>query len=456
MRSEPNYLLLGTTVAIIAILFFGVLLFLAGAGSWGHSYQKIHVKFAHDLPLPQLGSGAEVTCGGMPVGKVKDVRLESLGSPDSRARQDLYLVVDAIVDRQVGLRTDCKVRAEGPPLGGNGTLVIVHRGIDAQTLADGATISGLAPAGLNAVVGQLGDKLAVELDDRNPEGLLHLVKGQLDAASSASLMFKIHAIADDMVATAGRIKSQLDPAQQGALMATLDGTLSDIKTLTGTLRNEADAQNPATVLAQLHAILAAMGTASQTAAGMLQENRPTVQATVDNVQAATATISSSLMPSLTAQLEPTNPSSLLGKFHAAADRTNGTLQNLQDISAAGRDLLTMNQESLDATIGNLRETSEHLRAASREIRRNPWKLLYQPSKNETKQTAMADAARSFSDAAGKLDAAFARLEAYVKAAGPSMPADDPKLKDMQGQLEVSLKNLTESEKKFWALLAGPQ
>ncbi len=455
MRREPNYLLLGTTVAIIAILFFGVLLFLAGAGTWGHSFQKVHVRFAHDLPLPQLGSGAVVTCGGMPVGKVKDVRLETVPG-DGRTNPALYLVVDAIVDRQVGLRGDCKVRAEGPPLGGNGTLVIVHRGMDSTVLADGATVTGLAPAGLNAVVGQLGDKLAVELDDRNPEGLLHLVKSQLDAASAASLMFKIHAIADDLVVTSGRVRQQLDPQQQGALMARLDGTLSDIKALTGTLRGEADAQNPGTMLARLHGILAALGTASQAAAGMLQENRPTVQSTMNNIQSATAMINSGLMPSLLAQLEPTNPSSLLGKFHAAADKTNGTLENVQEMSAAARNLLTMNQESLDATIGNLRETSEHLRAASREIRRNPWRLLYQPSKNEIRQTAVADAARSFSDAAGRLDAAFARLEAYVKAAGPAMPADDPKLKDMQGQLEVSLRNLTESEKRFWALLANPQ
>jgi ABC-type transporter Mla subunit MlaD len=124
------------------------------------------------------------------------------------------------------------------------------------------------------------------------------------------------------------------------------------------------------------------------------------------------------------------------------------------MSGAAKEILTVNQDSIDATIGNLRETSDHLRAASREIRRNPWRLLYQPTKNEMKQTAVADAARSFSDAAGKLDAAFARLEAYVKTAGPSLPADDPKLKEMQDHLDVTLKGLTEEQKKFWALLAA--
>jgi ABC-type transporter Mla subunit MlaD len=454
MRREPNYLLLGTTVAIIAILFFGVILFLAGTGSWGRSFQKVHVRFAHDLPLPLLGSGAVVTCGGMPVGKVKDVRLETAPAGDGQANQNLYLVVDAIIDKQIGLRADCRLRAEGPPLGGNGTLVIVHRGVDPQTLADGATVTGLPPAGLNAVVGQLGDTLAAELDDRNPQGLLSMVKGQLDATSSVSLMFKINTIAQDLVFTAAQVKRQFDPEQQGALMAKLDATLSDIKAVTGALRTEADVQNPDAMFARLHNILAALGTASQSASGMLQENRPTIQSTLANVHDATAMISSGLMPALMVQMNPDAAGSLLGKFHAAADKTNATLGNMQQMSGAAKEILTVNQDSIDATIGNLRETSDHLRAASREIRRNPWRLLYQPAKNEIKQAAVADAARSFSDAAGKLDAAFARLEAYVKTAGPSLPADDPKLKEMQDHLEVTLKGLTEEQRKFWALLAA--
>jgi ABC-type transporter Mla subunit MlaD len=456
MRREPNYLMLGATVAAIAVMFVGVLLFLAGAGGWGRSYQKIRVTFAHDMPLPKLLGGAEVTCGGMPVGKVKSVDLKALPRDDGKPGQDLYIVVDALVDEQVGLRRDCKIRAEGPPLGGGGTLVIVHRGLSSQPLPDGATVSGLAPAGLNAVVGTLGDKLAGELDDKNPEGLLHLIKSQLDAAAPASLMFKVNAIASDLVATSGQVRRQLDPEQQGALMAKLDATLADIKTLTGAMRNEADAQNPGALLARLHGILSALASASQNAAAMLQESRPTIQATLSNVQGTSGMIKDDLLPSLMTQVDPGQTGSLMSKFQAAADKTNAALDNISQLSGSAKNLLIVNQDPIDATVINLRETSEHLRAASREIRRNPWKLLYQPSKNEVRQESVADAARSFSDAAGSLDAAFARLEAYVRSAGASLPADDPQLKDMQEHLAVSLKNLTASEKRFWDLFLSPQ
>lgn len=454
MRREPNYLLLGATVLLIAVLFVGVLIFLAGAGSFGHSYQTVRVKFAHELPLPPLGNGSQITCGGIPVGKVTKVDLEALPTDDGHNPPDLYLVVEGKVDKAVELRTDCKLRAEAPPLGGIGTLTIVHRGYSSQKLPDKQIVEGLPPSGLTAVVGQLGDKLASELDDRNPAGLLHLVKAQLDASATGSLMAKIHGIADDLLATSTQIKQQLNPQQQGALLAQLDGAMGDIKTITGTLRNQANSQDPAALLGKLHTILSALGMASQTVSTMLQDSRVPVQASLTNVQDTTAMIKSGLMPSLMTQMDPADPASLLSKFHTAADKTNATLGNLQELTGSAKNLVVVNQDSLQQTILNLEETSDHLRAASREIRRNPWKLLYRPSSTEVKQVVVADAARSFSDAAGKLDSAFARLEAYVKTAGPNLPADDPQLKQLQQELSTALAGLTDSEKKFWDLFAA--
>ncbi len=115
------------------------------------------------------------------------------------------------------------------------------------------------------------------------------------------------------------------------------------------------------------------------------------------------------MSSVLAQTDPQQPDSLLSKFHVAADKTNATLGNLEDMTGSIRSLVLVNHESLESMVDNLKETSEYLRAASREIRRNPWKLLYRPSSEEVKQVVVADAARSFSDAAGKLDTAFAPL-----------------------------------------------
>ncbi len=451
MRSEPNYVLLGAAVTLIAVLFFGVVLFVAGGG-WGRDYQTVFVKFPHDLPLPPLASGATVTCGGMNVGTVESAKLAAFPAGDT-GDDRLFLLIEATVDRQVGLRTDCRIRAEAPPLGGGGNLVIVHRGHADQVLADKQTVEGLAPTGLNAVVGQLGDTLAAELDSTNRQGLLYLVKSQLDPASSASLMFKVNAIADDLVATAGQIRTQLDADEKNTLMASLDDALTNVKAVTAALRAESAAEDPAAMFGKLHAILASLGQASRTAAGMLQDNRQPIEATMANVRDSTAAIKDGLMPAVMAQLDPHDAVSLLGKFHTASDTTNQTLRNIEQMSTGASRLLTVNRDSIDATIANLLETSDHLRAASREIRRNPWRLLYRPGDKEFKEVAVADAARSFSDAAGKLDAAFARLQTYVQSAGPSLPADDAQLHRLQDQLGTALEKLSETEKQFWQLLA---
>lgn len=456
MRREPNYLLLGATVATLLAMFVGVLLFLSRTDIWGHRYQTVRIEFPHDMAMPNLAGGAQVTCAGITVGHVNDVSLEVAPRGSGEGETELCLVVDADVDTAIELRRDCKIRAEAPPLGGMGVLIIVHRGYSKERLAPGHTVAGLPPSGLNAVVSHLGDRVAAELDDKNPQGMLSMVKSQLDARSATSLMGKINGIAADLLVTSGRLKEQLDAQQQGSLLTQLDGTLADIKAMTGSLRAETNGQDSAALLGKLHTILSALSGASQSVAGMLHDNRPTIQATVSNVQDTTATIKNSLMPSLLLQMDPASQASLMSKFHLGADRTNASLGNLQELTASAKHLMVVNEESLAMTITNLEETSDHLRAASREIRRNPWRLLYQPKPGEVKQAAVADAARSFSDAAAKLDSTFSRVEAYAKASEANLPADDPQLKTLQQELSISLKNMSIAEKKFWELFAGKQ
>jgi len=454
MQREPNYLALGATVAVILTLFFGVVLFIAGTGQWGKAYQKVTIRFPHTLPLPTLKAGSQVVCGGTPAGTVRSVELRNIQADPKSDRRDLFVVVEAEIDAALDLRKDCQVRAEGPPLGGQGRLIVVNRGTSPEALTEDDVIEGLPPTGLGAVVQNLGDRLAEELDDKNTESLLYKIKSQLDAEVPASLLAKIHGIADDLKATTDRIRTELEPAEQEALLAKLHAALSDVRAVTAALRKEADAQNPSALLGGVHTLLAALQQASQSAAAVLQENRPTVRSALANIQAATSSIRERLIPSVVAQVDVNEEASLMAKFHAAADRTNAALQNVNEMTATARNLLAVNRDSLDQTVQNLRETSEHLRAASREIRRSPWRLLYQPSAEELERTRVVEAARMFSDAAARLDDAFGRLKAYVQAAGPALAPDDPQLRQLQEHLKLAFEKLTAAEKHFWEKFAS--
>ena len=125
---------LGLTVIIIIVLFFGTLIFIGGAAVWGPKTRAVRVHFAHSMALPVLKPGGEVRCGGQRVGSIQSVALHDLtvDRPESRPAHDqdgsdrsgLTVVVIAEVDRAVGLRSDCKITAEGPTLGGDRKSVV--------------------------------------------------------------------------------------------------------------------------------------------------------------------------------------------------------------------------------------------------------------------------------------------------------------------------------------------
>ena len=102
-------------------------------------------------------------------------------------------------------------------------------------------------------------------------------------------------------------------------------------------------------------------------------------------------------------------------------------------------------------VDNLKETSDHLKAASKDIRRSPWRLLYQPSVEEADQINVFDAAREFSEAATRLDDAVMRLQAVSDSGQLSAP-DDPQLLEILGQLEETFAAFSEAEAALWEQL----
>ena len=103
-------------------------------------------------------------------------------------------------------------------------------------------------------------------------------------------------------------------------------------------------------------------------------------------------------------------------------------------------------------ISNLKETSDHLKAAGKDIRRSPWRLLYQPSVEEAEQANVFDAARSFSEAATQLDDAVTRLQAVSDAGGPQVIAGDERLAEILEQLQQTFTNFTKAENSLWEQL----
>ena len=457
---------LGLTVLIIIALFFGTIVFIGGAGAWGRKTQTIQVRFDHEFGLPVLKTGGEVRCGGQQVGSIQKVELQELpaspgaGEPTTapvlaESQPRLVVVVTIEVDTTVGLRQDCEIVAEGPTLGGSGWLIIRDRGTSAVAASGDKPITGQPPGGFAAIadnLAEMGANLSAELDPKNPDGLLATVKIQLDAALATSLLGKIHRSLDDINVMTAAVEEQLDVHERQALLAKLNSSMDDFNLITGELRRQMDPKADRVVLSKIHGALDALGGALDQAVGMLEENREPIHETIAHIRSTAQKLDERIAEAIANQLDVRNHASLMAKIHLDVDRIGQSLADINQITADTRQIITLNKPAIERTLANIKQTSDHLKAASKDLRRNPWRLLYQPSEKETRELNIFDAARAYADAATQLDDASSRLEALAKASQPGIAPDDPDLLDVRRQLKESFEKFSQVESALWSIL----
>jgi hypothetical protein len=169
-----------------------------------------------------------------------------------------------------------------------------------------------------------------------------------------------------------------------------------------------------------------------------------------NVAELTTEMKVSLTALAREQLDPDNAQSLMGKIHAAMDRLNSALADVQTATAAGKRTLVTNQPALDRTIENAKAMSEQLRLASEEIRSAPWRLLYRPTPAEQDKLGVFEAARTFAEAATYLDDATARLEAVLAggAVGQAQ-VDEQELAAVLASVRSAFQRFEKAETYLW-------
>jgi len=173
---------------------------------------------------------------------------------------------------------------------------------------------------------------------------------------------------------------------------------------------------------------------------------------VDNVEAVAKRFNTEISTPLAEELRPDVEGTLLAKLHKSLESAREAMSNLDQMTAAGRDMLVLNREKVNLIVRNFQETSQHLKATSKELRRNPWRLLYKPDKPEREYQNLLDTARAFADAASYLDTASARLAALSEARPAGLPANDPQLLDIQKELRKAFEKFSAVEESLWEKL----
>ncbi|MCH8912860.1 MAG: hypothetical protein IIA33_04760 [Planctomycetes bacterium] len=411
---------LGMAVIVMAFLLVACLLFIGSGGLFVSEHGVLIVRFRPGGSMPEISEGSVVTYFGQKVGLVVKTELvEDRDAEDSTIVGQPFLEVQVSLYEDLGLREDCTVVASGPPLGGIGMLEILNRGSSAKALEPSQAIYGQV-AGFQAAL----DMITRELDESNADGLVSLIKVQLDAEDERSLVVKVHK------------------------------SLADINTLTASLARELDREQDDVFLAKIHTSVDLINRSLSEVADLVEKNRPKIDSTIASAERASGKLDTGVMDVLARELElDSDPEvTLLTKVHDALTGMNESLADLNVVTDGAKEIVVLNKDRISEVVENITTASQHLKRGIRDLELHPWRLIFEPSVGEKRELHMLNVAREFAEAAADLDDSTSRLHSLLDVHEGQMRSDDPSLAEIRTRLLETVRKFGEAEQALWAEL----
>jgi ABC-type transporter Mla subunit MlaD len=386
MNKDRNALKAGTFIVVAVILSAAIVVAIKDFGHFAEATVVRSVRFKLADDLGGLRVGDEVRVGGFKVGSVLTV--EPVNADNG---QEAALVVTYSLPKKFVLREGAKVGVQSG-LTGSTVMNIEDLG-RGPVLADGAVVAGLADP-KTRLFAQLGE---VKFDET-----IAAFKKTADEATGtiADVRKKIDPAFDKYANVADRAGETMVNARDvlGESKTDLRGTFANLNAATTTVKDKL----PQTI-DNANAVLTKL------------------QTTVDKVQGS------------------------LEKVQTALDDVKSTVSNAKDLSAGAKSVIVGNRSRLDAIVASLKTTGDNLKAASSEIRRSPWRLLYKPGKGEMANLNLYDSARQFAEGANNMtDAATALRDALA-----SKDVDGKQIQALVEKLDKSFTSFQKVEGQLW-------
>lgn len=439
MRKERNALKVGSATIVIVALFFMVLLWVSkGVGG---QMQAVVIHFQPTPAMPTLVPGSAVLVGGQNVGQVIEVGLEPIsgsGKDGDTAAIGFYLRVELEMWSKLGLHSDCSAFAESPPLGGDG-IIKIDLGI-ATGVFEGDHIEGSEPGGLGAILASMQG----ELNGDDPQSLLGQIKAQLDPSAQLSLMAKLHRSLGDVNAMTASLARELAPGEKATLLAKFQEIADNVNETTRSLRLEFDTAQPDVLLKKIHLAMDALNDSLATVRRIASNAEAPVTNTLLSLEATSENVA--------AQTDPARPGSLMAELKRTSQQVNSALEDINSVTEATRNVVVLNRDNINRMLVNFKEASDHIKTGVKYVLRHPWTLLNEPSVTELKQQAVFDAARSFAEAAARIDSASSDLKALAELYEGSIPHEDPELVRILADLKHTQEQYRKAETELWRML----
>ncbi|MCY2928563.1 MAG: MlaD family protein [Planctomycetota bacterium] len=367
----------------------GIVLWLGGGNLWLKKSQAVWFYAEQSRGRQSLLVGSPVIRGDVQVGKITSMTLDPEGN------RVLFGV--AIYNDQTRVYRDAEARVAAPLVGKDVALAILVCGHEDKGLADE------------------GHPIRIKT------GALEAITGEFDLTNHNSILYKLHAIADSLGDAAGHVHgvAELVQATLGEIAPRLAHTF---KTLDETTAEAAPA----------------LARTVKTVDAIVADAQPKIANTLTKVSGAADRVDEFARKDL---------AGFLAQLHEANTKVLKTLENLEGASGDVRQIVSVNRTSINEIVDNMATMSASLKATANEVRRNPWRLMYTPTKDEREKDSLLQATRAFSAGAAELDQALAKL----KSVDPAV-ADAQTVQGVRDHLTKSFARFREVEDLLWKQL----
>ncbi len=472
MAKDTSNVKAGIFVVVGIILTFAVVVVLSDFDGLTRATRQVTVRFNLADGLKGLKEGATVTIGDHPAGGVRSIA----DARDEETGRIIGKRVTFEIPAEYQLYDNAIVKLNPPPLGGGTSLNIESVGYDASDEAEPAVL--------------FNHRFIVRLDDQGEPVALNEETRALWNDPRARAEAK-RVTVDDL----GRWKLgeswEYEPGEElpGGVETTpmiadmvremgirdierrrIRNIIRHVQTLTAELSR--DPQRYGKIIEQARSLTARADEALAKINGILDDNRENAKAAVasargileDNradLRSAIATAKDLLeknKPVVDEALAYTRDvmkrvrDQTMDKITAAVDHASTTLAGARKTMEQLEAMATTQRPILERMIANLRLASDNLKLAVVEIRRAPWRLLYQPTEKEVDTENLYSAARSFLLAADSLETSIASLKGVVDQHGQRIDTADRNFKRTVDKLKLSVEKFDEAEQQFWDAL----
>ena len=179
-------------------------------------------------------------------------------------------------------------------------------------------------------------------------------------------------------------------------------------------------------------ILENLKDASANLGAIVQENRPDIRKTVTHAKSVMAKADASA-------------DDILSNVKAASAGLKAGVEDFKVVAANAKAIMETNRKRITRTMQNFHETSTHLKALAKDVRRAPWRLFATPDKEEVESLNLYDVARAFAATASDLDSITDTLQVMMEAKAGGFEVPQDVFEEMLKRLRETYEQYSEAE-----------